>query len=1746
VTLESFLDVLTQIIFLVVAGSTLFNWVKQRDQARLDIALVFIVLGITIILQALQRIFPTYTRPLGILVFLALLAHPYFLLRIAHYFRPLSLRVRRLASILLLIAYASLVFAAVATTAITITLVAYFVIAEGYVALLFIQGARTLTGNSRRRLRLASAGSGLLALVFLAALLIYSIRLTIDIPSIWMSVITPLLQILVILSGLSYYLGFAPPRWLRKTWQLTELHGFLRQVSGRLVNDRRVIFDELSEAAIRTVDGAAALIAHYDTATGHLVVDAREDSPLYIQSLESESNLIRQAWNERRGRVLSLPNELGSVMNRWAGQAGATMLLIVPVISPVQVWGLLIVALRFIPLFPQDDLELLSLLAEQSTIPLDYGVMIEKLQMDKVSLEQRFAKAFQVSPAALAISRLDDGTLINVNDSFLRLFGYQREEVMGRRSTDLKILSSVEERAEIMEIVNKQGYIRNHEMISRNKRGEELYILNSSEQIEYDGEPHILATFIDITERTRTEEMLRENERHASSLLRLSKKLEQAQTYSAALDAALEEVKLVLGYQNVWTYLLSEDNQSLHLLTVTGEKSAMVVNDFPKLEVKGAAFLEEIVEGKDIVVVEDARTDPRTNKEIVAQLGNRTIVNAPIILMDTHLGAFGTGSFGDEGVRVPTSAQLDYLRALASHMAVTLDRIHLLNERGRAEVELRESEQKFSVIYDKAPFAAVLSSLPEGVFVNVNEAFEKVFGYTKQDVVGKTSLEVGINPDDDERARISAELQAKGSAHDLELKLVTKSGLARVFLVNIDLVGIGEQKYILQTAQDITERKQTEAALRDSEARYRSIFESAAVSIWEEDFTEVQSALEALKAQGVTDFRTYFAKHPDFLLSAISTVKVLDVNQQSLKMFGAGSKDELLGSLNKIFLPESLDVFVEELAVLAEGRRYFEAETTVQTLQGERREQLITIHFPEAGEQLDHTLVSLMDITERKRAEEKLRLNEERLRLTVNTALDAVIGMDSEGMITQWNSQAEAIFGWSYGEVIGCNLADTLIPPDLRESHRRGLRHFLETGEGPVLNKRIEVSALRRDGGTFPAELAITPLHTEGTYTFSAFLRDITDRKRAEEEILKLNRELEGRVIERTQQLEHVNRELEHSRTEMQNILDSMSTLNAKVALDGRLLFVNKIATLAAGLSLDELMKTNFLEGPWWAFDPKVQERVKGAFAQACSGTPVSYDERIFVFGQILTISFSLTPMLSEDGRVEYILAEGRDITQLKQAEEKFRNLLENLPDAVVIVDEVGNIVLVNSQVEKLFGYERSQLLGQPVEMLMPERFRARHETHRKGYFVAPRVRPMGIELELYGRRPDGREFPIEISLSPLQTGEGVLVSAAIRDVTEREQNRAELIRERDLLKTLMDSIPDKIYFKDAESRFTRINQAEVSLLGVEDANAAIGKTDLDFQPIELAKGFVVEEQEIVQSGRPLIDRIEFNPTPDGKPRWLSATKVPIFDRDGRINGIVGISRDITERMLREQEIGRLNKDLETRAAELENLNNELESFSFSVSHDLRAPLRTIDGFSHALLEDYGELLPEEGRNYLARVRVAAQRMGELIDDLLALSRVTRATAEQKRVDLSTVAEKILNELQHEQPDRRVTFSVAKGLIVRGDPQLLRIALENLLGNAWKFTSKIEHAQIEVGIQAEAEEPTYFIRDNGAGFNMAYADKLFGPFQRLHRMNEYPGTGIGLATVQRIIHRHGGRIWAEGSIGKGATFFFTLKHDNHK
>jgi len=257
------------------------------------------------------------------------------------------------------------------------------------------------------------------------------------------------------------------------------------------------------------------------------------------------------------------------------------------------------------------------------------------------------------------------------------------------------------------------------------------------------------------------------------------------------------------------------------------------------------------------------------------------------------------------------------------------------------------------------------------------------------------------------------------------------------------------------------------------------------------------------------------------------------------------------------------------------------------------------------------------------------------------------------------------------------------------------------------------------------------------------------------------------------------------------------------------------------------------------------------------------------------------------------------------------------------------------------------------------------------------------------------------------------------------------------------------------------------------------------------------------------------------------------------------LTKEVKERKRAEEEVNLLNTELERRVVErtgqLDAANKELEAFSYSVSHDLRAPLRAIDGFSKAILDEYSETLDNQARHYLERVRTGIRKMSRLIDDLLNLSRMSRAVLRKESIDLTVLAREIVADLQDREPSRKVAVEIADGLCARGDAQLTTIVLVNLLGNAWKYTAKRPEAQIAFGSENQGNEVVFHVRDNGAGFDMAYADKLFAPFQRLHRDSEFEGNGIGLATIQRIVLRHGGRIWAKAAVNEGATFFFTME-----
>jgi PAS domain S-box-containing protein len=373
-------------------------------------------------------------------------------------------------------------------------------------------------------------------------------------------------------------------------------------------------------------------------------------------------------------------------------------------------------------------------------------------------------------------------------------------------------------------------------------------------------------------------------------------------------------------------------------------------------------------------------------------------------------------------------------------------------------------------------------------------------------------------------------------------------------------------------------------------------------------------------------------------------------------------------------------------------------------------------------------------------------------------------------------------------------------------------------------------------------------------------------------------------------------------------------------------------------------------------------------------------------------------------------------------------------------------------------------------------------------------------------------------------------ISERIRAEQQTREKTAELDR-------IFSLSLDLLCVVDADGRFVRLNPAWEQVLGYRPDELEGQKYVELLHPDDIA----ATEQVAVElsAGREVIDFTNRYRRRDGTYRWIEWRSKP-YERQM----IYAVARDITGRKQAEEEIRLLNATLEQRVQErttqLSAVNKELESFSYSVSHDLRSPLRALEGFSAALLKDYAGNLDDQGRHYLERIQISAQRMGQLINDLLSLSRVTRTDFKREPVDLSAMALDIASSLQAQDAQRQVQFDIAPGLAALGDAHLLRIALQNLMDNAYKFSGKRALAYIQVGMLQQNGEAVYFVRDNGAGFDMAYAGKLFGAFQRLHGMQEFSGTGIGLVTVQRIIQRHGGRIWPEAEVDRGATFYFTL------
>jgi PAS domain S-box-containing protein len=516
------------------------------------------------------------------------------------------------------------------------------------------------------------------------------------------------------------------------------------------------------------------------------------------------------------------------------------------------------------------------------------------------------------------------------------------------------------------------------------------------------------------------------------------------------------------------------------------------------------------------------------------------------------------------------------------------------------------------------------------------------------------------------------------------------------------------------------------------------------------------------------------------------------------------------------------------------------------------------------------------------------------------------------------------------------------------------------------------------------------------------------------------------------------------------------------------------------------------------------------------------------------------------------LLAVIRDITERNQAEEKLRTSTKEVIDLktaldehaiVAITDARGKITFVNDKFCAISKYAREELLGQDHRII--------NSAHHPKEFIRELwttiARGKVWRGEIKNKAKDGSFYWVDTTIVPFLNEQGKPRQyVAIRaDITERKTAEEKLTASTKEVGDLKAALDEHaiVAITDARGRITFVNDkfcaiskyAREELLGQDHRIINSGH-----HPTE----FIRDLWTTITSGRVWHGEIK-NKAKDGSFYWVDTTIVPFLNEQGKPHQYVAIRADITERKRTEAEIQKLNTELEQRVvertAQLEAANKELEAFSYSVSHDLRAPLRAVDGFSQAVIEDFGPQLPEGGRRYLQTIREGSQRMAALIDDLLAFSRLGRQPLNKRPVDTRQLVHECLEELKPQQADRRVEIKVGELPSCSGDRALLKQVLLNLLSNALKYSRQREPAVIEIGYRREKSGDTYFVCDNGTGFDMRYASKLFGVFQRLHRAEDYEGTGVGLAIVQRIVHRHGGRVWAEAALDRGATFYFTLQ-----
>ena len=782
------------------------------------------------------------------------------------------------------------------------------------------------------------------------------------------------------------------------------------------------------------------------------------------------------------------------------------------------------------------------------------------------------------------------------------------------------------------------------------------------------------------------------------------------------------------------------------------------------------------------------------------------------------------------------------------------------------------------------------------------------------------------------------------------------------------------------------------------------------------------------------------------------------------------------------------------------------------------------------------------DITERKRAEER----NSRLAAIVDSSDDAIISKTLEGTITAWNRGAQKLFGYSSSEALGKPMLMLLPPERTHEEHEILAR--IVRGESV---DHFETVRVRKDGEMINISATISPIRDSGGAIVGAskIARDITERKRSEQALKQSLDASEAALKELADQKFALD---QHAIVAVTDVQGTISYVNDKFCAISKYskpeLIGQNHRILNSGHHPKEFFRQMYhtiANGQVWCGE--IKNRAKD--------------------GSIYWVDTTIVPFVAADGRPRQYVAIRADITERKQAEEVLREQAQILDSAQVFVRDMDSrIVFWPRGAEKLYGFTSQQALGVLSHDLFHTQFPEPLEMIEKKLFGTGTW-----EGELIHRRRDGSVIVVTSAwvLHRNRDGEPVGILETNSDITARKQaedrlagQAEELSRQADelarsrqaveaqtlMLQSVLNSMAEGLVVADERGKFVIWNPAAEKILGLGAANLPPQDWTAHYglYLADEVTPFPVDQLPMVRAlqGEMNTAEIFVHNLQLAQGVWIEASGGPLRDSAGRLCGGVVAFRDVTRKKADEREICKLNDELEQRViertAQLQAAKNELEAFTYSVSHDLRAPLRHIAGFCGILMEDCAPQLDAEAKRHLARIQEGTRRMGVLVDELLALARIGRQSLTYHPTALNSLVDDVVNMLKPDVEGRQVEWKIANLPQIDCDPTLMRQVFQNLISNALKYSRNRTPAVIEIGHLEVNGQLTIFVRDNGAGFSMKYADKLFGVFQRLHRAEEFEGTGVGLATVQRIVQKHGGRAWAESEVDKGATFYFTL------